>query len=103
MGDFFTENAVYRNGPLDPVTGRTAIVATLETFMGMGGRVSVDMVHSLVDGPLVMTERVDYFVNGGHSIALPVFGVFELDGGRIAAWRDYFDLAQFTSQLPVDA
>lgn len=103
MGDFFTENAVYRNGPLDPVTGRTAIVATLETFMGMGGRVSVDMVHSLVDGPLVMTERVDYFVNGGHSIALPVFGVFELDGGQISAWRDYFDLGQFTSQLSAGA
>jgi limonene-1,2-epoxide hydrolase len=27
-------------------------------------------------------------------------GVFELKDGRIAAWRDYFDMQQFTSQLP---
>jgi limonene-1,2-epoxide hydrolase len=27
-------------------------------------------------------------------------GVFELRGGRIAAWRDYWDLAQFERQLP---
>lgn len=99
LGDYFTERAVYHNGPLVPVTGRAAIVATLESFMVMGGRVSVDMVHVLVDGPLVMTERVDYFVAAGRSIALPVFGVFELTDERIAAWRDYFDLGQFASQM----
>jgi len=26
--------------------------------------------------------------------ALPVVGVFEVRGGRIVAWRDYFDLRQ---------
>jgi limonene-1,2-epoxide hydrolase len=27
-------------------------------------------------------------------------GTFELAGGKISAWRDYFDLAQFQKQLP---
>lgn len=99
LGEYFTESAVYHNGPLEPVVGRSAIVATVESFMGMGGSVSVDMVHVLVDGPLVMTERVDYFVAGGRSLALPVCGVFELAGEQIAAWRDYFDLGQFASQM----
>jgi len=26
-------------------------------------------------------------------------GAFEVRQGRIVAWRDYFDLAQFTSQM----
>ena len=30
-------------------------------------------------------------------IPLPVTGVFELVDGKIAAWRDYFDMATITS------
>jgi limonene-1,2-epoxide hydrolase len=26
-------------------------------------------------------------------------GIFEIEGGRIRAWRDYFDMNQFQSQL----
>jgi limonene-1,2-epoxide hydrolase len=28
----------------------------------------------------------------GHPVVLPICGVFELEGGRIKAWREYFDL-----------
>ncbi|HWD53986.1 MAG TPA: limonene-1,2-epoxide hydrolase family protein [Acidimicrobiales bacterium] len=98
LGDFFTEDAVYQNGPLAPVAGRAAIVETLEALMAMGGRVSVDMVNVVAGGDVVMTERVDFFETNDRSVALPVFGVFEMTGGRIAAWRDYFDLGQFTAQ-----
>jgi limonene-1,2-epoxide hydrolase len=97
LGDFFTEDAVYRNGPLAPVAGRAAIVETLEGFMAMGGRVSVEMVHVVADGDVVMTERVDYFEANDRLVSLPVLGVFEMAGGRIAAWRDYFDLGQFVA------
>lgn len=99
MAVFFTEDAVYRNGPLEAVSGRDAIVATLASFMTLGGRVSVEMVHALVDGNLVMTERVDFFESRGRSLELPVVGVFELNGEQIAAWRDYFDLNVFTTQM----
>jgi len=27
-------------------------------------------------------------------------GTFEVKGDKIAAWRDYFDLNQFMSQMP---
>ena len=27
-------------------------------------------------------------------------GVFEVEGDKIKVWRDYFDLAQYMSQLP---
>ena len=90
---------MYRNGPFEAVSGRAAIVATLASFMTLGGSVSVEMVHALVDGNLVMTERVDSLATSGRSLDMPVLGVFELNGEQIAAWRDYFDLNQFTSQV----
>jgi limonene-1,2-epoxide hydrolase len=98
LADFFTEDAVYRNGPLAPVAGRTAIVEALGALMAVGGRVSVDLVRVVADGNVVMTERVDIFEANDRSITLPVLGVFEMASGRIAAWRDYFDLGQFVAQ-----
>ena len=47
-----------------------------------------------------MTERVDVFNLDAKSIELPVMGAFEVSGDKLAAWRDYFDLIQFMSQLP---
>jgi limonene-1,2-epoxide hydrolase len=93
----FTEDASYHNGPLEPVHGRDAIEATLSEFMAMGGEVAVDMLHMLAGDQVVMTERIDHFVIAGKTYSLPVMGVFEIDNGKIRAWRDYFDLAQFSS------
>ena len=47
-----------------------------------------------------MTERVDVFKLPDKSFELPVMGTFEVSDGKINAWRDYFDLNQFTSQMP---
>jgi limonene-1,2-epoxide hydrolase len=96
---FFAEDAVYENGPLEPVHGRSAICATLREFMAMGGDVDVDMRHMVAEGSIVMTERVDFFAAGGRRISLPVMGIFEVRDGVICAWRDYFDLNQFSSQM----
>ena len=30
-------------------------------------------------------------------------GTFEVSGGKINAWRDYFDMNQFTSRMDKDA
>jgi limonene-1,2-epoxide hydrolase len=35
----------------------------------------------------------------GKKIALRVAGVFEIRDGKVAVWRDYFDLNEFTSQM----
>jgi limonene-1,2-epoxide hydrolase len=35
----------------------------------------------------------------GKEISLPVMGTFEVVDGKIAAWRDYFDMNQFMSQI----
>jgi limonene-1,2-epoxide hydrolase len=97
---FFTDDAVYHNIPLDPVTGRDAIRETIGMFLGMADKVWFDTLHIVADGPLVLTERIDHFVMGDRDIALPVMGAFEVNAdGKISAWRDYFDMNQFTSQM----
>jgi limonene-1,2-epoxide hydrolase len=98
LGSFFSEDAVYHNMPMDPVVGRSAIESTFGEFMNMGGQVSVDMIHMVTHGSIVMSERVDHFVGDGVTIVLPIAGVIEVHDGVITAWRDYFDLNQFTSQ-----
>jgi limonene-1,2-epoxide hydrolase len=100
--EFFSDAAVYHNIPLDPVTGRDAIRETVGMFLGMADKVWFDTLHIVADGPLVMTERIDHFVMGERDIALPVMGAFEVHDGKITAWRDYFDMNQFTSQMSGD-
>jgi limonene-1,2-epoxide hydrolase len=48
---------------------------------------------------VVLTERVDAFITPTLTIELPVMGTFEIVDGKIAAWRDYFDLNMYMSQL----
>jgi limonene-1,2-epoxide hydrolase len=97
---FFDEDAVYQNGPLQPVHGREAIRNALAEFMEMGGEVAVDIIHIVADGDIVMTERIDHLSMSNQTFSMPMMGIFEIRDGAIAAWRDYFDLAHFVSQLP---
>ena len=96
---FFSEDAVYHNGPMEPIEGRVAIQAALADFMGLGGHVGVDIAHIVADGPIVMTERVDHLIWAERTVSLPLMGIFEIHNGVITAWRDYFDLNQFTSRM----
>ena len=97
---FFSDDAVYHNIPLEPVQGKDAIAATLRMFLDPNGEASFEIRHLACTGPTVLTERVDRFVVNGRRVELPVMGAFEVGpDGKIRAWRDYFDLAQFTKQV----
>jgi len=98
---FFTDDCVYHNIPMDAVKGPEAIKAVLQSFVGMSTAIEFELLQIAEnEAGVVLTERVDKFEIGGKWVALPVMGVFELRDGKISAWRDYFDLAQFTKQLP---
>jgi limonene-1,2-epoxide hydrolase len=96
---FFTDDAVYHNIPMDPVVGLDNIRATIGGFTAGVEKVEFDVLHIVAAGGTVLTERVDRFYTSERTINLPVMGTFEVVGGRIAAWRDYFDLNQFMTQL----
>ena len=97
---FFADDAVYHNIPVDPVTGTDAIRATIAGFTTGVDSIEFRVRHLVAADSIVLTERVDVFQFPGATIELPVMGTFEVDGGKITAWRDYFDMNQFMSQLP---
>ncbi len=97
---FFTDDAVYHNIPMDPVIGPAATRTTIEGFTGMVDSLEFRVLAISAAGGTVLTERVDVFNFPTSSIELPVMGAFEIVGDQISAWRDYFDLNQFMSQLP---
>jgi limonene-1,2-epoxide hydrolase len=90
---YFADDAVYHNMPMPPVSGRDGIREILNLFVPPTEAIEFVMLNTAVRGNLVFTERVDRFTMGGRKIDLPVAGVFEIRNGKIAAWRDYFDMA----------
>lgn len=95
----FAEGAVYHNIPMEAVTGRAAIRESLQGFMASASDARWDLLNIVSRDGVVMTERVDNFEINGTWIALPVMGTFEVAHGKITAWRDYFDAAQFNDQF----
>jgi limonene-1,2-epoxide hydrolase len=97
---FFAEDAVYHNVPIAPVQGKEAIASVLRQFVDPQGSAEFEIRALAASGDTVLTERVDRFHLRGKQVELPVMGAFEVgEDGLIRAWRDYFDLAQFTKQL----
>jgi limonene-1,2-epoxide hydrolase len=97
---FFTDDAVYHNIPLAPVVGPEQIKATIEGFSGAVTSIEFRLDAIAADGTTVLTERLDIFTFPNGRIDLPVMGTFEIRDGKIAAWRDYFDMAMFLDQMP---
>lgn len=90
--DSFTEDAVYHSMPLPPIVGKPAIAEFVTGFADVPpGRLEIH--RQLASGDVVMNERTDDIVINGRPVTLPICGVFEIEGGRIKAWREYFDLA----------
>ena len=83
----------------EPLVGRDAIRKDLDRQAG----VYTDFRHKIVNvastDSVVFAERVDTFKMGGKDIAIHVTGAFEVQDGKITAWRDYFDMKEIEAQL----
>ena len=95
LAEYFTEDGVYHNIPMAPAEGKAAIHEMLNGMKSMISSIRFEVHRQVAQGDIVMNERTDHLEMGGKTIALPVVGVFEIDGDKIRAWRDYFDMAQF--------
>ncbi len=100
FASYFTEDAVWWNAPWEPVRGRETIRETLRRGAEHMVALPWEIRHIVAGGDVVLTERVDNFKVGDTRVSVPCMGVFELRDGKIAAWRDYWDLRQFEQQLP---
>ncbi len=95
---YFAEDAVYHNMPMPPMQGKPAIKTLLQQIVSPTTWIEWETLNMAEAGSIVFTERVDRFEMGGKKVELPVAGVFEIEGGKIKAWRDYFDMAAWTRQ-----
>ena len=98
LASYFTEDAVYHNIPMAAVQGREAIKEFIAGFLAAFDGIDFQIHRQVSNDTVVMNERTDVMRRkGGGDVPLPVMGVFEVVDGRIAAWRDYFDMATITS------
>ena len=96
---YFCEDGVYHNMPADPVAGHEALKAFISAFLTNWEKTDWEILNLLVDGDTVMVERMDRTVAAGKPVDLPCCGVFEMRNGRIAVWRDYFDMTTYVDAL----
>ncbi len=96
------EGVFYHNIPMAPMTGKAALKEFAGPFLGGAERAEWEVHHIAEsrDG-VVLSERTDHFhMAGGKTITIRVMGALEFNAvGEIAKWRDYFDLAEFQSQM----
>ncbi len=95
-----TPNVRYLNVGMAEMVGHEAIRAGLTGFLGASTKVHWT-VHHIAEtaGGAVLTERTDVFEMGPKKVSIPVMGVFEFEGDKISAWRDYFDVPDFQKQM----
>jgi limonene-1,2-epoxide hydrolase len=86
----------YQNMPTAPSVGTAALREVTELFFSVAQDFRIEVHQQVSNGNLVMQERTDYFSIGGSAVTLPICGVFEIESDRIAAWREYFDMATGT-------
>jgi limonene-1,2-epoxide hydrolase len=94
-----TDDLEYDNVPMEKLHGKDAARAFLEPMLGEGVGVSWVVHEQIASGDVVMNERTDSFQFGDVHIDLPVAGLFRVRDGKIALWRDYFDLRTFEQQM----
>jgi limonene-1,2-epoxide hydrolase len=89
------DDVEYQNIPLGPaMKGRDECRNFLTPFVGDGHNMleRQEIPNTTSSGNVVMNERIEVWVKGDVRVVLPVAGVFEIENGKIAKWRDYWDL-----------
>jgi limonene-1,2-epoxide hydrolase len=96
------DNIEWQNVGLPTIRGRRRVV---KIFRGGQGRMAFEVkIHRIAaDGNAVLTERTDALIFGPVRLQFWVCGVFEVHGGKITLWRDYFDLFDVCVKAPLRA
>jgi limonene-1,2-epoxide hydrolase len=89
--DHLSDDAVYHAMALPPIVGKTAVTEfTKRREASPPPRIEVH--HQIAMANVVMNERTDHVVLNGRVVTIPICATFEVEDGRIKAWREYFDL-----------
>ncbi|MBU2097310.1 MAG: nuclear transport factor 2 family protein [Gammaproteobacteria bacterium] len=99
LANFFNEDGIYHNMPARPVAGREQIKLFIESFIQQWTETDWLIVNIAESGNTVFVERLDKTKTLQGNVDLPCTGVFEMKGGKIQQWRDYFDLATYRNAM----
>lgn len=94
------EDIVYQNMAQAPVYGRQALRRMWAGFDSIT-HLHSDVLNIVAEGEVVLAERLEHLVIGGHDIAVPMAGAFRVRDGKITEWREYYDMPTFERQLGV--
>lgn len=89
------DGAVYQNVGMPATVGADAIMENMAAQFSMfPDAYAFEIVNIAHDGPIVLTERLDYIqAPDGSKPGVPVMGTFVVDeDGTITRWTDYFDV-----------
>ena len=96
---YFTEDGIYHNMPAKPVSGHGDLRAFISAFLESWEKTDWEILNLLAADDIVMVERVDRTLAAGKEVELPCCGIFEMKEGKIAVWRDYFDMQTYIKGL----
>ena len=96
-------DVVYHNVGMEPAVGKEASVAMIQGFLDMAEKMTFEIHRIAANGDSVLTERTDTFTINGADSPVAVMGSFDLQGGLIVAWRDYFDMGLITKMMSGEA
>ena len=99
LAAYFTDDGIYHNIPSNAVSGKENIQNFIAGFIRPWQENEWEIISLVAEGDTVIAERIDKTVAAGQPVDLPVVGVFEMEGGKIKEWRDYFDLNTYVEQL----
>jgi len=108
---YLAPGVVFENVPFPPgneTRGADRVRVGMETWMAAASRIEWTIHRQVVDGDVVFHERTDEFwypaglYPGGDYCAFRVAAVWEVRGGLIELWRDYYDLGIIKNSLAVD-
>jgi limonene-1,2-epoxide hydrolase len=94
------DNVEWQNVGIPTIRGRRRVMAI---FRRGQGRMAFEVkFHRIAaEGNAVLTERTDALIFGPLRLQFWVCGVFEVHGGKITLWRDYFDFFEFCVKAPL--
>ena len=95
-----TDDIEYENVGMGVCRGHDEVRGLLGPFYAGAERVAWEVLAQVTAGTTVMNERVDrFYLPDGKVAEVRVAGIFEVEGDKVRAWRDYFDTGALMSQL----
>jgi limonene-1,2-epoxide hydrolase len=97
----FSEDAVLHSMMIEPIVGRKSIEARLARLKGARHHATLTVQRMGIIDERVFVERVDVITLNGRESGVPVVGVFEVEGGRVKLWREYYDRRQLLAAMGI--